>query len=171
MRWSWIDRILELEPGRRIVAIKNLSFAEEFFDDHFRKTATTPGIPIMPASLIIEGMAQTAGVLVGHAERFREKVILAKIGVAELDEDIEPGRTIRFTATIDRLDRQGAATSGVVEVVEIGPAGAMQTRRIGRIDLIFSHIDQNMAGLGFPEHNFVFGESFQTLLRISDVAW
>ncbi|MFN0134372.1 MAG: 3-hydroxyacyl-ACP dehydratase FabZ family protein [Phycisphaerales bacterium] len=170
MRWSWIDRIIHLEPGKRIVAIKNLSFAEEFFDDHFEKTATTPGIPIMPASLIVEGMAQAAGVLVGHAERFREKVILAKIGLAEFDEDVEPGRTIRYTATIDRMDRQGAATSGIVEVLEIGTAGMVE-RRIGRIDLIFSHIDNNMAGLGFPEHNFVFGDSFRTLLRISDVAW
>ena len=70
MRWMWIDRIVSLEKGKRLVALKNVSMAEEHLHSHIA------GVPIMPASLIVEGMAQAAGILVGHAEDFREKVIL-----------------------------------------------------------------------------------------------
>lgn len=73
MRWIWIDRFLEFESGKSAKAVKNLSTAEDHFRDHF------PGYPVMPAALIIEGLAQTGGILVGEANQFREKVVLAKI--------------------------------------------------------------------------------------------
>jgi len=172
MRWMWIDRIVELVPRQRLVAIKNVSLAEEHLHDHFPAQPGEGGrgaIPVMPMSLIIEGMAQTAGILVGHAEGFREKVILAKVGLAEIERDATPGTTLRYTATIVQMDRQGASTQGTVELLDHSrPQDGF--RPIGRIDLMFSHIDQNMAGLEFPEHNFVFGESFKTLLRMSGIA-
>ena len=168
MRWMWIDRVVELVPRERMVAIKNVSLAEEHLHDHFAATGARPALPIMPASLIIEGMAQTAGILVGHAEDFREKVILAKVGIAELEREATPGTTLRYTATIRHMDRQGASTEGIVELLDHGRPSEGWVR-IGKIDLMFSHIDQNMAGLEFPEHNFVFGESFKTLLRTSGV--
>jgi 3-hydroxyacyl-[acyl-carrier-protein] dehydratase len=177
MRWMWIDQIVELVPRQRLVAIKNVSLAEEHLQDHFPAVAgegrsARAAMPIMPASLIIEGMAQTAGILVGHAEGFREKVILAKVSLAELEREATPGCTLRYTATVQQMDRQGASTSGTVELLDHGAAGAAGSAAfepIGRVDLIFSHIDQNMAGLEFPEHNFVFGESFRTLLRSSGI--
>src|ERR1051325_11823169 len=98
VRWMWIDRIVSLEKGRRPVAVKNISMAEEHLHDHF----PAPHAPVMPASLIVEGMAQTAGILVGHAEGFREKVILAKISRAEILRDAVPGTTLRYTATVER---------------------------------------------------------------------
>jgi 3-hydroxyacyl-[acyl-carrier-protein] dehydratase len=173
MRWLWIDRIIELVPRQRLVAIKNISLAEDHLHDHFPVqpgdggAAARPAMPIMPASLIIEGMAQTAGILVGHAEAFREKVILAKIGVAELEREAVPGDTLRYTAFLRQMDRQGASTEGVVELIDHGEGGASE--RIGRIELMFSHIDQNIAGQEFPEHNFVFGESFRMLLCMSGI--
>lgn len=176
MRWIWIDRIVELAPGRRLVAIKNVSLAEEHLHAHFPASEGAPALPVMPGSLIIEGMAQSAGILVGHAVGFREKVILAKVSHAELTRDATPGTTLRYIATVERLDQNGAATKGTVELVEWwGPVGAShggstpQTSEIGRIDLMFSHIDRNLAGVEFPEHNFVFGESFRTLLRTSGI--
>ena len=66
MRWMWIDRIVELVPGEKLVAIKHISLAEEHLHDHFPATVARKPTPIMPMSLIVEGMAQTAGVLVGH---------------------------------------------------------------------------------------------------------
>lgn len=164
MRWMWIDRILELRRGERCVAVKNISMAEEHLHDHF------PGTPVMPASLMIEGMAQTAGILVGHARDFKEKVILAKIGRAVIERDGFPGSTLFYTATIDRIDDTGASTHGIIELLEHGPGGADGQRvQIGAIDLMFSHIDQNMRGLNFPEHNFVFTDQFFDLLRNSGV--
>ena len=162
----WIDRIVELTPRERLVAVKNVSLAEEHLHDHFEATETRDAMPIMPASLIIEGMAQTAGILVGHAEDFREKVILAKINKAELKREAVPGTTIRYTATIRNFTPQGAHTEGVIDILDhAAPDAGYQP--LGTIDLIFSHIDQNMAGTEFPEHNFVFGEGFKTLLRTS----
>jgi len=173
----WIDRIVELIPRERLVAIKNISLAEEHLHDHFAAEAGEidggrPALPVMPASLIIEGCAQSAGILVGHAEAFREKVVLAKIGSAEIARDAGPGSTLRYTATIVRLDAQGAMTTVAIDLWEHGKLGAnsnSQWQRIGQVELMFSHLDQNLAGTKFPEHNFVFGESFKTLLRTSGV--
>lgn len=169
MRWMWIDRIVELVPRERMVAIKNISLAEEHLHDHFAADPSRglSALPVMPFSLIIEGMAQTAGVLVGHANDFREKVVLAKVSRAEIAFDPVPGQTLRYTATIDRLDNTGAATVGVIEVIDHADG---RTEQIGAIDLMFSHLDRNMAGLPFPEHNFVFGEAFKTLIRSSGFA-
>ena len=57
MRWFWIDRFIEFEAARA-KAIKNISLGEEHLHDHF------PGYPVMPNTLIVEGMAQTGGLLV-----------------------------------------------------------------------------------------------------------
>jgi 3-hydroxyacyl-[acyl-carrier-protein] dehydratase len=165
MRWMWIDRITELEKGVRCVAIKNVSLAEEHLHDHFPRT------PVMPGPLIIEGMAQTAGILVGHARDFQEKVILAKVGKAILDRDVFPGHTLRYTATLDRIDASGASATGTVELLDhtlkVGDPNVGVWQPAGVIELMFSHIDQNMRGLGFPEHNFVFTDQFMDLLRNS----
>src|SRR4051794_41410339 len=72
MRWIWIDKFLEFRSGQFARAIKNLTLAEEHLHDHF------PGYPVMPASLIIEGLAQTGGILVGEAGGFPGKGGLAK---------------------------------------------------------------------------------------------
>jgi 3-hydroxyacyl-[acyl-carrier-protein] dehydratase len=168
MRWMWIDRVVELVPAQRLVAIKHVSMAEEHLHDHFAADATRPAQPIMPMSLIVEGMAQTAGIMVGHAEHFKHKVILAKVSRAELREDASPGCTLRYTATMERLDATGASTRGIVELLSPTAAGGA-FREVGAIDLMFSHLDNNLQGLTFPEHNFVFGDGFKTLLRMSGV--
>src|SRR5512143_4298190 len=85
MRWIWIDKFVEFESGRRAVAVKNVTLAEEHLHDHF------PGFPIMPECLMIEGMAQTGGILVGEAREFREKVVLAKISKAVFFDFVKPG--------------------------------------------------------------------------------
>jgi 3-hydroxyacyl-[acyl-carrier-protein] dehydratase len=169
MRWTWIDRILELEKGRRILAVKNVSLAEEHLHDHFAATEARPAMPVMPATLIIEGMAQTAGILVGHARSFEEKVILAKVSKAEFSRDIGPGQTLFYSATIERIDETGAQTTGVVEVIDHAEGADAPRHTVGNIELMFSHIDQNMRGLGFPEHNFVFHDQFKDLLRNSGI--
>jgi 3-hydroxyacyl-[acyl-carrier-protein] dehydratase len=145
----WIDRVVELRPRERLVAIKNVSLAEEHLHDHF------PGFPVVPASLLIEGMAQTAGILVGHARDFAEKVILAKVRQAVFHELVRPGDQVHFTAEIEELRDAAAMTRGRITCGE---------RLVGEVDLVFSHIDQNLSGLEFPRENFVFTESFMALL-------
>ena len=149
MRWIWIDGFTAFISGKTATAVKNVSLAEEYLHDHF------PGYPVMPPSLMIEGMAQTAGILVGEARQFKEKVILAKIRRALFEEYCVPGDTISYRATIESLEPAGATTSGVV---------SRNQKTIGRVDLMFSHVDQSMSGLNLPEHNFVFTEQFLDLL-------
>ncbi len=171
MRWMWIDRVVELVPRQRLVAIKNVSLAEEHLHDHFGAVTADdgrtvrPAVPVMPASLIIEGMAQSGGILVGHAEDFREKVILAKVSRAEFACEATPGCQLRYTAEIRSFSAAGASVAGTVELAE--PNASFQT--VGRVELLFSHLDRNMAGIEYPDHNFVFGEGFRTLLRTSGV--
>ena len=150
MRWIWIDKFTEFTSKTSATAIKNVSLAEEHLHDLY------PAFPVVPHSLIVEGMAQTAGILVGEARQFAEKVILAKVGRATFHRLVRPGDTISFSATIEQMSEQGASTRGTVK---IGAA------RVAEIDLMFSHIDQNLAGLEFPEHNFVFTEQFTELLK------
>jgi 3-hydroxyacyl-[acyl-carrier-protein] dehydratase len=150
LRWIWIDRFEVFESGRRAVAIKNVTLAEEYLHDHF------PGYPVMPASLLIEGMAQTAGILVGEARGFAEKVILAKVKRAVFHRLVRPGQQVRHEALIEQLSDSGASTQGHILVGD---------ELVGEVDLFFSHIDQNLSGLDFPKENFVFTEQFKSLLK------
>jgi 3-hydroxyacyl-[acyl-carrier-protein] dehydratase len=150
MRWIWIDKFTEFTSRTSATAVKNVSLAEEHLHDLY------PAFPIVPHSLIVEGMAQTAGILVGEARNFEEKVILAKIGRATFHQLVRPGDTIVYSAHIDQLNDQGASISGKV---------TCDGNLIAEIELMFSHIDQNLAGLEFPEHNFVFTEQFTELLK------
>ena len=153
MRWIWIDRFIKFESGKHAVAIKNVTLAEEHLHDHF------PGFPVMPESLCIEAMAQTAGILVGEAQKFQEKVVLAKIKKAVFFDYVKPGDTIKLEATIESIAPEAASTSGRITCSD---------KLLAEIDLMFSHIDQNLAGKEFPKENFVFGEGtsvFEPLLR------
>ena len=150
MRWIWIDKFTEFEPGKRAVSVKNISLAEEHLHDHF------PGYPTMPASLMIEAMAQTGGILVGHACDFREKVILAKVSKAVFHELGLPGDQLRLEATIENMAPEAATIVGTIRC---------QDRLVAEISMMFSHIDQNMAGMEFPEENFVFNDQFMSLLQ------
>ncbi len=150
MRWIWIDKFIEFHSGKNAVAIKNVTLAEEHLHDHF------PGFPVMPETLMIEAMAQTAGILVGEAKNFKEKVILAKIKKAVFFDYVKPGDTIKLQAEIESITPEAASTAGRISCSE---------KLIAEIDLMFSHIDQNLAGKKFPQENFVFTGTFESLLR------
>ncbi len=149
MRWIWIDKFLEFNSGKNAVALKNVTLAEEHLHDHF------PGFPVMPECLMIEGMAQTAGILVGEARNFEEKVILAKIKKAVFYHYVRPGDTITLHANIESIAPEAASTAGKIFCGE---------KLIAEISLMFSHIDQNLAGKEFPEENFVFTDMFSSLI-------
>jgi 3-hydroxyacyl-[acyl-carrier-protein] dehydratase len=158
LRWIWLDRFEEFVPGKRAVGVKNVTLAEEHLHDHF------PGYPIQPASLLVEGMAQTAGILVGHAKDFKEKVILAKIKRAVFHTIVRPGEQIRYIAEVDQLSTAGAATRGEIRV-RTGSGGPGDDLLVAEVELFFSYIDKNLSGLEFPEENFVFTEQFMSLFK------
>jgi beta-hydroxyacyl-ACP dehydratase FabZ len=96
-----VDRILELEP-ERIVGIKNVTVNEPFFNGHF------PEFPVMPGVLIVEAMAQTAGVLVLKSipERHSKLVLLVSIDAARFRRPVVPGDQLRIEMTV--LRRKGS---------------------------------------------------------------
>jgi 3-hydroxyacyl-[acyl-carrier-protein] dehydratase len=131
MRWFWIDRFQEFESGRHAVAVKNVSLAEEHLHDHF------PGAPVMPNSLIIEGLAQTGGLLVAEHGGFNERVVLAKIAKARFHFPAVPGDTLVYRATIEDIHKDGAVVSATSHV-----EGRLQ----GEVQVFFAHLDEAKAG-------------------------
>jgi len=94
-----IDRVLEIEPKKRIVALKNFSINEEFFQGHF------PGHPIVPGVLLVEAMAQAGGILLLHDDPARDEKLLffGAIERARFRRPVVPGDQVRFEAEVLRL--------------------------------------------------------------------
>ena len=129
MRWYWIDRFIEFESGRYAKSLKNVSLAEEHLHDHF------PGYPVMPNSLVVEGLAQTGGLLVCEYNQFREKVVLAKVPTVRFHCEAVPGDTLIYTTTIDCIRRDGAmvtATSYKGEQLQ------------AEMEIVFAHLDHTL---------------------------
>ena len=152
MRWVWIDRFTEFEPGQSATAVKCLSHAEGHYVEHF------PGYPVMPAALILEGLAQTGGILVGEVNDFREKVVLAKIPTAKFHRDAVPGEMLTYAVRMLDLKPQGAVVGGRVTCGQ---------ELVAEAEIFFAHLDQNRARQTFGDHNFVFGGELQYLLGMA----
>ncbi len=108
-----IDRILEIELGKRVVGVKNVTINEPFFAGHF------PGHPIMPGVLILEAMAQVGGFLLMRSLNLRaaKKVIyFTGIDRARFRRPVVPGDQIRFEVSILQLRRQMCRMTGVALV-------------------------------------------------------
>jgi 3-hydroxyacyl-[acyl-carrier-protein] dehydratase len=91
-----VDAIEEMEPGKRIIGIKNVSINEEYFQGHF------PGQPIMPGVLIIEAMAQTGGVLLLSEvpDRANKLIYFVAIDNARFRKPVVPGDQLRIELTV-----------------------------------------------------------------------
>jgi 3-hydroxyacyl-[acyl-carrier-protein] dehydratase len=149
MRWIWIDRFVEFQSGRSAKAVKNLSLAEDHFADHF------PGYPVMPAALILEGLAQTGGILVGEANQFREKVVLAKVPHAVFHREVLAGEQLVYEAEILNLREEGASVAGRALV-----GGTL----VAEAEIFFAHLDRSRSQQLFGDENFVFTGEMKYLL-------
>jgi 3-hydroxyacyl-[acyl-carrier-protein] dehydratase len=94
-----VDRIIDYEPGKSVVGIKNVTINEPFFQGHF------PGAPVMPGVLIVEAMAQTAGVLMLGSLPDRESKLVFFTGIdgARFRRPVVPGDQLRLELTVLRL--------------------------------------------------------------------
>lgn len=101
MRFTLIDKVVELEPGKRIAAVKNLSLAEEYLADHF------PGFPVMPGVFMLEAMTQTSAWLIRASEDFAHSMVtLKEARNVKYANFVEPGQTLAVTAEIISQDEK-----------------------------------------------------------------
>lgn len=101
MRFSLIDRIVAIEPGNTIQAVKNLSLAEEYLADHF------PGFPVMPGVLMVESLVQSGAWLMRHTENFEYSTILLKEARAvRFNNFVTPGKSLHVECSVHKRDER-----------------------------------------------------------------
>ncbi|MFN7875198.1 MAG: 3-hydroxyacyl-ACP dehydratase FabZ family protein [Pirellula sp.] len=153
MRWFWIDRFTEFVRDSRATAIKNICFGEEPIDDYL------PGHPHYPHSLMIEGMAQTGGLLVSEPNGFRTKTVLAKVSKAVFHRLAEPGDQMVLTAVIQDKQPTGAVISGVITIGD---------QMVAELELWFAFLDERFGETAlFPPEDLL---RTLRILKLFDVA-
>ena len=101
MQFSLIDRILELEPGHRIQAVKCVALSEDYLADHF------PKFPVLPGVLMIEAMTQSAAWLIRKSEDFSNAIVMLKEARnVRYANFVQPGQTLKITAEITKQDER-----------------------------------------------------------------
>ena len=106
-----IDKVVECDDQKRIVAVKNVTFNEPFFQGHF------PGLPIMPGVLQLEAMAQTAGILLNRMGGVEGMIpYFMAIDKAKFRKVVKPGDQMRIEVEIVNIRRKAAKFKGTVQV-------------------------------------------------------
>lgn len=140
MRFILVDKILDLEPGKRITASKVLPASEELFQDHF------PGFPVVPGVILTEMMAQAAGRCLDAEGVHPGRAMLGKINAASFREWVKPDQEILLHATITQ-NRPTYATAECVAEVE--------GKKVGSAGLFFVFV---------PHERFTTGQQDEILL-------
>jgi 3-hydroxyacyl-[acyl-carrier-protein] dehydratase len=132
MHWYWIDRITVFESQRRAESVKAVSLAEDHLHDHFKF------VPMMPGSLIIEGIAQTAGLLLHEAKGYKEKVVLAKIPKFIFHQvDVHAGDILNYKVQLETIREDGGVAS----------AWAYRNDKLfAEGELMFAHLGNEFSG-------------------------
>ncbi|MFO0789623.1 MAG: 3-hydroxyacyl-ACP dehydratase FabZ family protein [Pirellulales bacterium] len=126
MRWFWLDRFTEFVSGSHATGVKCVSLSEDHLTEHW------PNYPIMPNSLVAEGMAQCGGLLVSELYQFSELVVLAKFAKFSVDGEARPGDTLRYRAKIEQAKDFGASVTVI---------GDIDGRPFSEADIFFARYD------------------------------
>ena len=124
-----VDRVLEMEPKKRIVALKNVTINEQIFLGHF------PERPVFPGVLLIEGMAQAGGLLLLHDLPDRENKLLYFAGIeeAKFRRPVVPGDQVRYEIEVLRLRSTFGKVAGKVLVDgEVAAEAILSTAMVDR---------------------------------------
>lgn len=124
MRFSLIDRITDLEPGRSITAVKNLTMAEEYLLDHF------PGFPVMPGVLMLESLVQASAWLMRASNEFAySSILLRQARALKFNNFLRPGQTMTVTATVQKWDGELCTLKAAGHVGQTNTVSARLTLR------------------------------------------
>jgi len=108
MRFILIDKIVSLEAGKEIIAIKNVSLSEEYLADHF------PTFPVLPGVLLLEGLIESASWLVRRTENFAHSMILLEQARnVKYKSFLAPGSQIEYTVKVRNIEENVSSFSGV----------------------------------------------------------
>jgi 3-hydroxyacyl-[acyl-carrier-protein] dehydratase len=101
MRFTLLDRVLEVEPGKSITAIKTVSLAEEYLGDHF------PRFPVLPGVLMLEAMTQAAAWTIRLGEDFAHSMVVLRVAKnVKYGDFVEPGRVLTVNAQVTGQDEK-----------------------------------------------------------------
>ncbi len=141
MRFSLIDRIVELHPGRSITAVKALTMAEEYLADHF------PRFPVMPGVLMLEAMTEAGSWLVRASEDFASSmVVLSEAANVKYGQFVEPGQTLTVTAEITGQDERSTRLKAMGRVNgEMTVSARLVLRRYNLADTDPSRAETDLA--------------------------
>lgn len=129
MRWFWIDRFTEFVSGSHATAVKGVSLSEDHLHDHH------VGYPVMPNSLVVEGVAQAGGLLVSEYYGFSELVVLAKLSRAKFTGRARPGESLTYRVNCDWLRADSAQVSGTVQV---------GSQPYGEVELLYARLGEEL---------------------------
>jgi len=110
MRWFWVDRFTEFVSGSHAHGIKNVSLDEEVVDEY------SPGFPMLPPTLVLEGIAQLGGILVSEHFEFKKRCVLAKVGKAVYHHFARPGDQLYYQVKMDSVHETGATVSATSSI-------------------------------------------------------
>lgn len=158
MRFTFVDRINKIEPGVSISAVKNLTMAEDYLQDHF------PLFPIMPGVLMLESLYQAGAWLVRGSEDFRHSVVqLAEAKNVKFNDFVEPGESLVIEASIKKQDEQ---------FTWVNAAGHVDARTAVKAVLIlerFNLADRQIASSTIDAHMVnEFRREYNNLLGVAD---
>jgi 3-hydroxyacyl-[acyl-carrier-protein] dehydratase len=131
MRWFWVDRFTEFVSGKECSAIKCVSLVEEAVDEYI------PGYPVLPCSVMIEGLAQCGGILVAETFDFDKRVVLAKVNSASFQSPAVPGDRLRYHVVLDSVQEEGAVVDCTVH---------REDELVATAQLMFAFLDDSRFG-------------------------
>lgn len=106
-----VDRIVEIEPGKRAVGLKNVSIGEPYFQGHF------PDYPVMPGVLIVEALAQVGAVAMLQMEEYKGRIaFFAGIDKIRFKRQVKPGDTLRLEVELGQIRRNIGTGTGIATV-------------------------------------------------------
>ena len=127
MRFTLLDRVIAIDPGKSITAIKTLTLSEEYLADHF------PRFPVMPGVLMLEAMTQAAAWTIRVAEDFAHSIVVLRSAKnVKYGDFVEPGRVLTVTAEVLSQDE---TTTKVKASGTVSSAGGERTSLTARLVL------------------------------------